>query len=191
MMFWIFTVMVLGELIVIFSQGERIRQTERARDNLGTTVEELMGRLKRERMLRDLNYRELSGQLETMTRERDRLLAGAIHDVELEMVFKDEADAEDYIASRKRAVEAFEKVTEEMDMSGPEWDDDHDQGVEDFQTIEGVQSVVRNDDGTITMECSPDTVFEKIVEDETLADGSPIPWFKHSGENDGDTENKL
>jgi len=111
-------------------QAEKLRTVRRWNTHLDTAVEVLMQRLKREqitaqsdRVRGEIEKQELEELLETMTRERDRLLAGAIHDVELEMVFKDEEDAEDYIASRKRAVEAFEKVTEDMDLSGPEWDD--------------------------------------------------------------------
>ncbi len=157
-----FIAVILGEFILLMIQGEKLRNMRHYNEKLSLSFEEVMERIQKTNKYarfqidseREWSFK-VEQDLETMTTERDRLLAGAIHDVELEMVFKDEADADDYIASRKRAVEAFEKVTEEVDMSGPEWDDD----------------TVRHTG-------------------EELDADSPIPWFKHTGETDGDKENK-
>ncbi len=147
MLFMVIVILSLAALLIV--QEKRISGAQVSREGQDKVVETLRTRLSNERAYNRKTYQELietqdrlgyvsnaqaDGQkrlnamghdLESMTDQRDELLARVIFDeTELETYFEDMEDAEAFLAKRKRAMKSLRQVMR-MDLSGPEWDDDH------------------------------------------------------------------
>ena len=223
--FMILSMVLAGGLIW---QANWMDRVQREKNNLDEAVKVLMERLGTERRYSRKTYMEMEDAqtqlgyvsnaqlggakrllratkaLEQMTSQRDELLAGYIFDGhELETVFEDIADAEDFLAKRKRAMEGLRQVMK-MDLSGPEWDDDHvtedldsqllkitdiddEEMDEPFPHVSAADTIKARDELMLGFDqepekpcCKAKAKNKEMQMGGELDAGSPIPWFKNN-----------
>jgi len=122
------------------------------------------------RVLAENERNEARDALDLAITERDGLLARVMFDdANLETTFATEEEAQEFLARRSKAMEALGKVMAKVDLSGPEWADDH--------VPEPLSDSDRQE------------LEEMFVPKKTEP---AIPWFKpHTAPTDGDDEGKI